>query len=335
MKLITCAVTVLVTFFISIESAVGQINITNALAKDIGQAYGFYVGQTYSLNAISQKYPSMSNLVLIAGKEFSANFGSSINGMDAIMMEYGKNEWHQIKITLTKQIESSVNIDNITEAQALQFVNLVRQRAKGNIESPIIETMLLFKSDYKEHPEKEFLDGFTYRYSTEGTGKAKGVKFSIDLPKTWLAKDGNRPNVVKKFVSENGKGLELLIILIKEVPLMPNEKVTQKDVEDLLNPKDIREFLPDGSNYLKSGKLKLENLPGFWIYYNMQSNRLRNTIDMETIMYAIFYKNKMIQLQGQVTTSVNGKNINRGGFKKYENLFDLIANSLVISNMYQ
>lgn len=312
-----------------------EIQLSNVLAKDIGQAYGFYLGQDYSLNEIAKKYPSMSGLALIAEKEFSATFKSSTEGMDALMSKYGKNEWEKIKDQLIKKTASSINIDKITESQALQFIELVRQRAKGNIESPVIETLLLFKSGYEKYPEREFLDGYKYKYTSNDTGKAKGVEFSIEAPNTWAAKEGNRPNIVQKFVSENGRGLELLIVLIKEMPLQPGETITEKDVAEILNPTDIKDFLPNSSEYITSGKLTLENLPGFWVHFKMNMLRVRNSVGMETMMYTIFYKNKMIQIQGQVTTSVNGKPMDRGGLKRYEKLFDLMANSFVVTNMYK
>lgn len=321
--------------FVFSSNAIAEIELSNALAKDIGKSYGFYLGQDYSLNEISKKYPSLSGLALIAEKEFSANFKSSIEGMDAIMLKYAKTEWKKIKNQLSQQIAGSININQITEAQARQFIELVRQRAKGNIDSPILETLLLFKSGYENNPEREFLDGYKYKYTTNGSGKAKGVAFSIESPTTWKAKDGNRPNIVQKFVSENGKGLELLLILIKEMPLQPGEKITENDVSDMLNPKDIKDFLPAGSEYVNSGKLTLENLPGFWVHFKMNMSRVRNSVGMETIMYTIFYNNKMIQIQGQITTSFNGKQIDGGGLKKYEKLFDLMANSFVIANMYK
>lgn len=316
-------------------NAYAEIKLSNALAKDIGQAYGFYLGQDYSLSEISKKHPSLSGLAQIAEKEFAANFQSSIEGMDALMTKYSKSEWNKIKAQLTTQIASSINIEQISETQARQFVELVRERAKGNIDSPVIETLLLFKSGYEENPEREFIDGYKFKYSTNGAGKAKGVAFSIESPKTWVSKEGDRPNIVQKFVSENGRGLELLLILIKEMPLQPGEKITEQDISEILNPKDIQDFIPDGGVYLNSGKLSLENLPGFWVHFKMDMVRVRNTVGMETIMYTIFYKNKMIQIQGQVMTSINGEPADRGGLKKYEKLFDLMANSFVISNMYK
>ncbi|BAN68743.1 conserved hypothetical protein [endosymbiont of unidentified scaly snail isolate Monju] len=223
----------------------------------------------------------------------------------------------------------------MSETQARQFVGLVRERAKGKIESPILETLLLFKPDYEKRPEREFLDGYKYKYTTNGKGKAKGVAFSIEIPKTWAAKEGNRPNIVQKFVSENGRGFELLLVLIGEIPLQLGEIITEKDVAETLNPDDIKDFLPDGSKYINSGKLTLENLPGFWVQFKINMSRLRYSVGMEGVMYVIFYKNKMIQIQGQVMTSVNGKPMDRGGLRKYEKLFDLMANSFVIANLYK
>ena len=335
MKKAVRLILLLLVLIVSPFNAYAEIKLSNALAKDIGQAYGFYLGQNYSLSEISKKYPSVSGLALLAEKEFSVTFRSSIEGMDALMAKYAKSEWNKIKNQLTAQIASSINIEQISETQARQFVELVRERAKGKIDSPVIETLLLFKSGYENNPEREFLDGYKYKYSTNGAGKAKGVAFSIESPKTWVAKEGDRPNIVQKFVSENGRGLELLLVLIKEVPLQPGETIKEKDVLEILNPKDIQDFIPDGGVYINSGKLTLENLPGFWVHFKMDMARVKSTVGMEIIMYTIFYKNKMIQIQGGVMTSINGEPAERGGLKKYEKLFDVMANSFVISNMYK
>ena len=325
----------LFVLIVSAQNVFAEIKLSNALAKDISQAYGFCLGQNYSLRGISKKYPSISGLALIAEKEFLATFKSSIEGIDALMTKYSKSEWNEIKKQLINQTVSSINIEQISKTQARQFVELVRERAKGNIESPVIESLLLFKYGYEKIPELEFLDGYKSEYSTNGDGKEKGVEFSIEHPKTWVARKDKRPNIVQIFVSENGRGLESLLILIKEIPLPPGEKITENDVLEILNPKGIQYFISDGATYLDSGKLTLENLPGFWVHFKINTSRVRNTVNMEMIVYTIFYKNKMILIQGQVPTSINGEPADRGGLKKYEKLFDLMANSFVILNMYK
>ena len=312
-----------------------EIKLSNPLAKDIGKAYGYFIGQDYSLTEISKKYPHLSREVFLAKKEFISSFKPSIDGMDSLMSKYSKTEWNKIKNQLETTIYKSINIDQLTESQAVQFIAIVRQRAKGNIESPIIETLLLFKNNYQEQPEREFIDGYKYKYITNGLGKAKNVPFSIEVPKTWAAEEASRPNIVQKFVSENGRGLEIILVLIKEIPIGINERITEQDVAEFLNPDDIKDFLPKKASYLSSGELTLENLPGFWVTFKVDMSRARNQIEMETIMYVVYYKNKMIQIQGQVMTSFNGEKAENKGLKKYEKLFDLVANSFVIPELYK
>ncbi|WP_156360631.1 hypothetical protein [Dethiosulfatarculus sandiegensis] len=335
MKNTICLILMLLVLILSAPNVFAEIGFSNALAKDIAQAYGFYLGQIYSLGEISKKYPSISGLAKIAKLEFWATFESSIEGMDTLMAKHVQCEWKEVKKQLASQIKNHINIEQISETQARQFVELVRERAKGAIESPVIETLLLFKSGYENNPEREFLDGYKFKYSINGSGKAKGVAFSIESPKTWVAKEGNRPNIVQKFVSENGRGHELLLILIKELPLQPGEKITEQVVLDILNPKNIQDYIPDDATYLNGGAITLENLPGLWVHFRMDMSRVRNTFGMEAISYILLYKNKMIQIQGKVITSINGKSTGRGGFAKYEELFDLMVNSFVIFNMYK
>ncbi|WP_148307648.1 hypothetical protein [endosymbiont of unidentified scaly snail isolate Monju] len=87
----------LLVLIVSAPNAFAEIKLSNALVKDIGRAYGFYLGQNYSLSEISKTYPSLSGLALIAQEEFSVAFKSSIDGMDALMAKYGKSEWNKIK----------------------------------------------------------------------------------------------------------------------------------------------------------------------------------------------------------------------------------------------
>ena len=161
------------------------------------------------------------------------------------------------------------------------------------------------------------------------------MAFSIKSPLTWAAEEGNRPNVVQKFVSENGRGFESLMILVKDLTFAAGEQVTEKDVLEMLNPTNLQDLIPPGGTYINSGKLTLESLPGFWLHFRAETTRMRTTAALESMMYTVFYKNKLIQIQGMITTSVNGENTGRGEMEKYSQLFDLMANSFVISNLYK
>lgn len=326
---------ILISLFIFPLKSFAEIKFSNATAKDIGRAYGFYIAQNHSLSEISQKYPSLSVSAEIVEKEFASNFSTSIRNMDLFMDKHAKNEWSKIKQQLPSQIANLFNMEQVSLDQAREFVDLVSKRAKGEIESPIIQTLLLFKPAYESNPGLEFIDGYKQKYLSDGLGKAKGVAFSIEHPITWIAKEAERPNIVQKFVSENGQGPANFLILIKELLLESGEKITEEDISEILEPKYIQSFIPNGGSYLNSGRLTLEGLPGFWMHYKLESSRVRSTVGMEVLAYTIYYNNKLIQIQGQLITSFNGESTVHVEFEKYEKLFDLMANSFIILNLYE
>ena len=311
-----------------------EITLTNDLAKNIGQAYGFYLGQDLSLDKISELYPLLSSDVMKVRYEFSSNYKSSIKNFDVIMDNYSATQWSEIKKNTLETLKQMMHNNHFTEAEARQFINVVRQRAKGNIESPVLETLLLFKPEYQQHPEREFKDGFRNKYESNGLGKSQGIRFSIEFPKTWDSKDGDRPHIVQKFVSGRGKGLNMFIIGIYDLSLQPSEFITEKDINEILNPSDLKEFLPSSAAIMNYGKLTLEGFPGFWVNYKIIKARAKNYITTETASYFIYYKDKMIEFDGSVAVSVNDIKIDGADLDKYETLFDQMINSFVLYNKY-
>jgi len=85
----------------------------------------------------------------------------------------------------------------------------------------------------------------------------------------------------------------------------------------------------DGGNY------PIENLPGLWVSYRMNKTRGKINKTIESVNYAICYKTKMVMMGGIVTIEVNGKNIEGESISKYMPVFDQIANSLVLTDMYK
>jgi hypothetical protein len=319
-------------FFVSPSHA---ITLTNPIIKDMSQAYGFYIGQKHSLSEIVKMYPELSNQAKISERAFNTAFLSSIKNIDSLLEDLDKNKWESIKQGIRNQAQKT-NISRITKQQSVDFIKLVKKRARGEIESPVIEALLMFNPSYEKQPVKEFNDGFRQKYNSDGTGKAKGVSFSIEVPTSWASKEASRPNIVRKFISANGRGLEMIMILVKSFPLPKGQKITISDVREILNSKDIKDFIPTNGNYRDSGELTIESLPGFWMRYSMEGSRVRQRVKMEIIAYSIFYGNKMIQIQGQIGQAGDispDKNLKR--FKTFEPIFDLVANSLVIPDIYK
>ena len=98
---------------------------------DIGRTYGYYMGQNYTLDKIKEKYPKLSNDILIVKSEFDLSFSKSIKNIDTIMGKYEK--WNEIKKDIKKNIHSKLDLSNLTYNESIEFIKTVKNRSKGQI----------------------------------------------------------------------------------------------------------------------------------------------------------------------------------------------------------
>jgi hypothetical protein len=296
---------------------------------DISRTYGYYQGQQYSLDTIKKKYPKLSNQVLLAKSEFDLSFSRSIKNIDTLLGKY--DGWKTTKKEIVENIHAKLDLSHLTYNESIDFINTVKQRAKGNIETPVLETLLMLNPDYEKNPEKEFYDGFKKRYKCDDFKKSKGVDFSIDVPMSWASKKANRPNIVRKFIAQNGHSAVMAMILVYNFP--DGKYLSVNDIKRMINKQQMKEALPPNTKLKDYGFIKLETLPGYWQRYSMTIQRVRKTMTIEMLAYTIFYKDKLIQIQFQVG-DFNNKNLDKR-FKKFEPLFDSIINSFVLTSLYK
>lgn len=308
-------------------------NMTKDDLMEGSKAYGFYLGQEYTLQQIVKKYPELKLPAEKARLEFDLKFKGSIQNIDSKFKVNGKEKWNEIKEKLSSEINSYLSY-SIGFEEATKFITDVEERAKGNIDKSILEALLLFNPKYEITPELEFAEHYTYIYENNGSGKSKGVPFKLKVPVTWKAEEGERANVVQKFTEKNGRGFAIFMVMIKNSDV--DKVITRDDVDELLNDKDgLQEIVPYNGKLLSNGKFTLEGLPGFWIKFEALVERGKNVVQSENIQYMIFYNDKIISLSGQVTKSVNGNQVNTAGIDKYEPLFDMMVNSFVLPNLYR
>lgn len=301
----------------------------------MSRTYGYYLGQTYALDTIEKKYPSLKNQVFLAKNEFDLKYSKSLKEIE---LDFSKNmtkeQWNDYKLNLNNQLKKQLNYENLTENEALNFIQEVKLRTTGNIESPVIETLLMFNSDYQKNPISELNDKFFQRYNSKDNLKAKGVDFSMKIPKSWKSQEANRPNIVRKFISNNGymiedAFMELIMVGVYDLPLEINS-LTQQDINDICND------IPENAILRDCKKTNLENLPVIIQRMKMNLSRLESNMSMEIVQYNIYFKNKLIMIQGQVGT-MNDKvseKILLERFEKFKSIFNYVANSLVINDLY-
>jgi len=294
---------------------------------EVSRTYGYYQGQKQTLQQIKEKYPSLNYQVDRVQKEFDLAFNNPVRNIDKL---FGDSKgWREVKRKLNRQLQQQ--LPNYNYQESITFIEEVKRRIKGEIESPVLETLLILNPDYQKNPEQEFYDGFKKKFRTNHFPKAKGVDFSIDIPMSWLSKEAYRPNIVQKFIAQNGHSPDMIMLLVKNIP--NGEQVSKNEIKSIINKRDMKLFLPSNAILKAFGYIELEGLSGYWQQYTMSTQRITQTISMETLVYTFFYHDKMIQIQCHV-----GDFENRGleqKMKKFKPLFEAVINSFVLKDIYR
>ncbi len=161
--------------------------------------------------------------------------------------------------------------------------------------------------------------------SINGHPKAKGVNLKIKPPGNWEIKEGDRPNIVKKFVYQNNS----YMIIVKD----NHTFVSRNEAKELLDDKDfVNEFLIEATSFLKNPEIMNQSIVTVDKYpalvFTFTGWMERSGINMELISknWIIFYEDKVVFLQ---SGGLNGKE-----FKTLETLYNLITNSVIFPEQY-
>ena len=301
----------------------------------MNRTYGYYIGQTYTLDNIKKKYPNLQNEIFLIKNDFDLKYLKSIKDIEQFFTKnMSKKQWSDLQKMVKDGIKKQLNT-NISYEESLEAIQVVKARIKGDIESPVIETLLMFNPNYQKNPIEELNDKFIQTYNSKDNPKAKGVDFSVKVPKSWKSQEANRPNIVRKFTSNNGyiiedTFIENIMILVYDLPIEV-KKLTSQDVTDVCND------IPENSVLRECKATTLENLPVVVQRLKLNMKRLENSMNIEIIQYNIYFKNKVIMIQGQVgamNEKISEKTLLER-FEKFKPVFNYVANSLMISNLYK
>ena len=182
---------------------------------------------------------------------------------------------------------------------------------------------------------KEFTDGNKTKFNTSGHAKAKGLKMTIAYPNSWAAEEGERPNIVQKFVSDGGRGLEGALIITKTLPLPPGTKVTEQELKEFFAPAEMKGMVPDGATFLGGKLTKIEGLPAGMIEYSMRQERAGMTIYTRTIAFIFIHGSTMVQLQCFVGALPTTPTALAQRMAEFMPLFTLMANSIVLEDEWK
>ena len=311
-------------------SSASAIEINNRNSRSLGEVYGFVIAQDASLDAILIKYPELARDVLLTGLDFERTFGDVESRLQPMFSSIlGKEETAGLRLQLLAQNAQWLQDNPITKDIALVFLEEVRNRAKGEIHSPVLEYLLALR--FSDNPAKELIEGFRQSFKTDGSGKSQGLVLNLQLPRSWKEKEASRPHIVRKWQSEGGTGPGLIMLMVRDTA---GETPSRTDIAGWMQPGEIETLVPDGGVLRDHGMVMIEDQPGYFMDFEMLIERAGAVVFQIMRQYAIFYRGKMIAIQC-AAGALESQRINVDEeFQGLKPLCQQVVNTLVIPELY-
>ncbi len=295
----------------------------------VSRAYGYLLSQQYSLNRIKEIFPALKQQVIISSSNFNVAFGNARVNMEEYLKGYlGESEFQKFIMDGKDAIRKMEEENPIGLEDANAYLLEIDKRAKGEIPNPILETLLHFQ--YLNTPSNEFSNGYTKVYSTKNHPKAKGLDMQFKVPLSWRSMEGDRPNVVQKFVTDYGDGLETVVLVVKDL----GQDFTQDEFVKIFLEDGGKSFLPDGSNLISTDRTKFDQNEGFVIVFNQTRETLGIKVQMRVMMFYIVYKNKLINFSCGIGSPGSDIELQKR-YSQLAPLFLSVGRSIVFNSQYK
>lgn len=182
---------------------------------------------------------------------------------------------------------------------------------------------------------KEFTSGNHTKFSTAGHPKSKGLNMELSYPNSWLAKEGERPNIVQKFISDGGRGLEMALVITKSLPLPKGTVIPENELKKFFTPAEMKKGIPPGYKFLSTKPTTIDGVPAGILEYSMQQDRAGEAVFFQIISYNFILGTTMVQLQCAVgATQSTPPAVLAQRMDAFKPLFFLMANSIVLQDQY-
>lgn len=318
------------------SASASELRLTKEIVNDIAKTYGFVESQSYTLRKIVELYPQLASPARIAEGEFKVAFGSSVTEMEKRMDSALGNKWTEIRRQLQAKIPTVAEATNISKKQAEEFIGMVRSRAKGEMPSPVLETLLIYSPNYSAQPVNEFFDGYRKTYRTSNNPKALGLELAFEYPASWLARDGKRPHTLVQVTSELGRGFDMCNLVITKLPTPDNYTPSKSELKDFFSQKNLHELVPEGGKFQEGKSTTIEGQPGARIFYDTSMERAGEEAKMKSVLYSFIYRTQMVILTCMVWSADDSPDSKlEAQFQNTKELFQQIGNSIVLNNAYK
>jgi hypothetical protein len=181
-----------------------------------------------------------------------------------------------------------------------------------------------------------FRNGEKLVWDSTGHQKAKGIQMKISYPRTWKAAEGSRPNIVQKFTSDSGRGMEMVMVMTRALPKPYDRDLTESEKQEVVSRDVAKEFVPDGGRLVSHKVTKIDGEVCLMMESELVSERVGLKIGQKMLTFIIPLKGVLLVVQcstgGDASSGFEAIN------KHYEEvklLFLLISSSCVLTEKWK
>ena len=159
----------------------------------------------------------------------------------------------------------------------------------------------------------------------KGHPKAKGVNMEIKTPIGWEIKEGDRPNIIKKFIYSS---VSYMVQVLDNVTFFSRDQIK----DEFKNEKALEEFTKESISFLIDAQIinnalvTVDNYPAIQFKAKGKMERMGMTVPIIMNNWSIFYEDKIVNLQAI------GKDDNM--YTSLEKLLLQITNSVILPDQY-
>jgi len=309
-----------------------ELPVKTSIAQDLGKAFGFCYGQRRTLSQIHRMFPELKAQVSLATMQWDNALKEAEEGVEARLRMVLREHWDDVRAVMIAQADPILEEQkrNATRDTAISFLELVKHRANGAMESPAREMMLASHPDFVASPGREFANGYTGIFSSIGHPKAHGVDLSIRYPLSWKQFETDRPDIVQKWTSDGGHGTDVFMVQVTMLP----EHLTPNEMAAYFTESFAKEMFAEGGNVLSFETKILERLPLGIVHFTQTVERLDVNLEIRGALHYLIHENALISFQFMCYTSEDPDR-NEARIKKLEPLITSIVNSVVLSTRFK
>ena len=325
--------------YILIPKKRGTLQISSANIKVNNKLYrtnpvSILVNSEEKINKKKQEYKT-SNLERFSQadiKKLALQINKELKGLDlgngvkvkgcfsigrTLVYQYYVPEYWEASKGLKKLLITNLKTAGSAKEYFLNDINVDFYYFKGNA--------LVKKVSVKSNEFSTFNYELGEYFSTKNHFKAKSVNLKLKVPIGWEQKEGDRPNIVKKFVKDGNAYL----ILIKE----NTSFISRREMKEILqNENYIDEYIQEVSLTFKNPQvlaqsvMTIDTYPTIQFKIKVTMERLGINIPIIMRSWNIFYEDKIITLMCS-----GGK---ENEFNALEKLYFSITNSVIFPEQY-